>query len=58
MVIIYSPKFHCELNLTETVLQVHSVQEQTLFKGLEEIVEPARESMSVDSIKSDQLRAY
>ena len=57
MVIIYSPEFHCELNLTETA-QVHSVQEQTLFKGLEEIVEPARESMSVDSIKSDQLRVY
>ena len=57
MVIIYSPKFHCELNLTATV-EVHSVQEQTLFKGLEEIIEPARESMSVDSIKSDQLSAY
>ena len=64
----FIPKFHCELNPIERVWAQSKKYSRAncdySFKGLEEIVEPALESVSLDSIRKffrkmrDHLRAY
>ena len=64
----FIPKFHCELNPIERVWAQSKKYSRAncdySFKGLEEIVEPALESVSLDSIRKffrkmrDYLRAY
>ena len=64
----FIPKFHCELNPIERVWAQSKKYSRAncdySFKGLENIVEPALESVSLDSIRKffrkmrDYLRAY